>query len=93
MRVIASRDPMLRIGDEDMPLNRDRSDLHGHERLCTTKFRFTPKSRYLLASGSQTARNLMTASRSHSLNDAILKCLHRDDPLRHTYLRTRWQAS
>lgn len=26
-------------------------------------------------------------------DDAILKSLHRDDPLRRTYLRKRWQAS
>lgn len=76
-----------------MPLNRDRSDLHGHERLCTTKFRSTPKPHHLRASGTQTARHLTAAPRSHALNDAILTCLHRDDPLRHTYLRTRWQAS
>lgn len=25
-------------------------------------------------------------------SDALLKCLHRDDPMRHTYLRRRWQA-
>jgi len=25
-------------------------------------------------------------------SDAVLKCLDRDDPLRHTYLRRRWQA-
>jgi hypothetical protein len=26
-------------------------------------------------------------------SDVVLKCLHRDDPLRHAYLRRRWRAT
>jgi hypothetical protein len=33
-----------------------------------------------------------STTRSPQPSDAVLSCLHRDDPLRHTYLRRRWQA-
>lgn len=76
-----------------MHVNKDRSDLYNHGRLCITKFRPSPKPQYFNASGSQTARTLTTANRAQPLNDTILKCLNRDDPLRHACLRMRWQAS
>jgi hypothetical protein len=77
----------------DMHLSKDRTDLDNHGQLCITKFRLSPKAHRFNASGSHTARALTMADRVHPLNDTILKCLNRDDPLRHACLRTRWQAS
>jgi hypothetical protein len=33
------------------------------------------------------------APRKQRQADVVLKCLHRDDPMRHTYLRRRWRAT
>ena len=40
----------------------------------------------------QILRSGIEAGLAHA-NDAILKSLHRDDPLRRAYLRKRWQTS
>jgi len=37
--------------------------------------------------------NTIVAMRKPQPSDLVLKCLHRDDPLRHTYLRRRWRAT
>lgn len=85
--------PYCAVEMSDMQVNRDHSDLYNHGRLSVTEMRHSPKKQCVNTSGSQTARSLTTANRVQPLNDTILKCLNRDDPLRHAYLRARWQES
>ena len=43
-----------------------------------------------IASG---AADVLGAVHTPQKADVVLKCLDRDDPLRHTYLRRRWRAA
>lgn len=76
-----------------MNLSRYRNDYYDNAQRCTTISQPLPKSHSMPAWVFRTDRRSSPATRSCFVNDAILKCLHRDDPLRHTYLRRRWQTS
>ncbi len=78
---------------KDMNLNRLRSNLDSHESLHTIGVRQLPLPRLVTRAPLQMDGAQVPVARSRALNEAILKCLHRDDPLRHRYLRRRWQAS
>ena len=43
-----------------------------------------------IASGTTDA---LCATHKLQKSDVVLKCLERDDPLRHTYLRRRWRTA
>jgi hypothetical protein len=77
----------------DMQANSDRSALYYYGRYGITELRSLPKPHCFNEARFQSASDLSTANRAHPLNDTIMKCLDRDDPLRHACLRARWQAS
>ncbi len=76
-----------------MQVNRDRSDHHGHERLWRKSIHQLAAPTFNQRPTPQIAKVIGPVARPRHLSDAILKCLHRDDPMRHKYLRRRWQAS
>ena len=73
-----------------MNRNSDRSD--HFVRLFIAATWPVPKPRVVSASALRRETGPAHAVHSRSPHDAILKSLHRDSPLRHTYLRKRWQA-
>jgi hypothetical protein len=77
----------------DMQAKINHSDLYEHGRLWFAEMRQSPKPQYPNASSPQTATGPTMAHRAQPLSDTVLKCLHRDDPLRHAYLRSRWRSS
>ena len=76
-----------------MRVPRDRSDYRTHDlaRISAVHPAFNLyalESSALWDSGQSTA-----TARSLHPSDDILKCLHRDDPQRHAYLRRRWREA
>ncbi len=76
-----------------MNLTRDRSDLHSYYSRFKAGIRQLPMPNPIKRPALHIDGARETVARPRALNEAILKCLHRDDPLRHKYLRRRWQAS
>lgn len=75
-----------------MNLTRDRSDLHSHHSRFRTGVRQLPMPNPIKRAALHLDGTREAVAPPRALNEAILKCLHRDDPLRHRYLRRRWQA-
>lgn len=65
----------------------------GYERVQISEFRpisiGCPATPYAL----QDRTDELSAARLPHQGDVVLKCLHRDDPLRRTYLQRRWRAT
>ena len=63
---------------------------HSYERVHISQLHPLPNVRVLPPVAKQD--RVVRAMGPQTQDDAILKCLNRDDPLRHTYLQRRWWA-
>ena len=77
-------------GGSEMRVLRNDFDNYSNERVHIDEFH--PLSNVVPLPPAAKQDRVVGAMRSPPQGDAILKCLNRDDPLRHTYLRRRWWA-
>ncbi len=75
---------MLLLNSPDNLCHRESHSVGGFSPLSPGRS-IAPLPKCEISHAQSTTRPLQSA-------DAVLSCLHRDDPLRHTYLRRRWQA-
>lgn len=77
-------------GGSEMRVLRNDLDRYSFERVHVSEF--YPLSDVCPLPPVTRQDRMVGAVASASQGDAILKCLDRDDPLRHRYLRRRWRA-
>lgn len=76
-----------------MRLLRIDLDHHSYERVHIGEFHPTSNICPVLPFAARDRTGMVPGTQRSQQGDVVLKCLHRDDPLRHTYLRRRWRAT
>jgi hypothetical protein len=69
---------------------------HGHyryDRVLVSEAHQLSNARAIVTSTVQDRAVVLGDTHMPQQADVVLKCLHRDDPLRHSYLRRRWRAT
>lgn len=70
-----------------------RNDYFRYDRVFIGDAHQLSNVRTVMPFTAQDRMDVLSAVPSPPRSDVVLKCLHRDDPLRHTYLRRRWRAT